>query len=97
MRGAAFAAYLNCGQVCTSAERFYAHEKIHDEFADRLAAEAKKLRIGNGLNQVDMGPLATRKQTRTGLKGLLANAPAGKAPRPWPAAADRPISIAAGS
>jgi acyl-CoA reductase-like NAD-dependent aldehyde dehydrogenase len=25
-RGAAFAAYLNCGQVCTSAERFYVHD-----------------------------------------------------------------------
>jgi acyl-CoA reductase-like NAD-dependent aldehyde dehydrogenase len=73
VRGAAFAAYLNCGQVCTSAERFYVHEKIHDEFAERLAAEAKKLRIGNGLNQVDMGPLATRKQ-RERFEGLLANA-----------------------
>ena len=27
-RGAAFAAFLNCGQVCTSAERFYVHEDI---------------------------------------------------------------------
>jgi betaine-aldehyde dehydrogenase len=61
-RGAAFAAYLNCGQVCTSAERFYVHEAIHDEFVERLVAEARKLRIGNGLSQVDMGPMATLKQ-----------------------------------
>jgi acyl-CoA reductase-like NAD-dependent aldehyde dehydrogenase len=72
-RGAAFAAYLNCGQVCTSSERFYVHEAIHDAFAEKLAAEARKLRIGNGLDQVDMGPLATRKQ-RDRFEGLLANA-----------------------
>ncbi len=72
-RGAAFAAYLNCGQVCTSAERFYVHEKIHDEFVDRLAAEARKLRIGNGLAEVDIGPMATRRQ-RDRFEALMANA-----------------------
>ena len=34
VRGAAFAAYLNCGQVCTSAERFYVHDDIHDADPD---------------------------------------------------------------
>lgn len=72
-RGAAFAAYLNCGQVCTSAERFYVHDAIHDEFVDRLVAEAKKLRVGNGLGQVDMGPLATHRQ-RDRFEGMLAKA-----------------------
>jgi betaine-aldehyde dehydrogenase len=73
VRGAAFAAYLNCGQVCTSSERFYVHRAIHDEFAERLAAEAKKLRIGNGLDRVDMGPLATARQ-RDRFEGMLARA-----------------------
>lgn len=62
VRGAAFAAYLNCGQVCTSAERFYIHDAIYDEFAERLAGEARRLRVGNGLDRVDMGPMATRGQ-----------------------------------
>ena len=60
VRGAAFASFLNCGQVCTSAERLYVHRKIYDEFAERLAGEAKRLRLGNGLGRVDMGPMATR-------------------------------------
>ena len=72
-RGAAFAAYLNCGQVCTSAERFYVHEAIHDQFVERLVAEAKKLRIGNGLEEVDMGPMATGRQ-RDRFEALIANA-----------------------
>lgn len=73
VRGAAFAAYLNCGQVCTSAERFYVHQDIYDEFAARLAAEAKKLRVGNGLDLVDMGPMATRRQ-RERFEGMMAKA-----------------------
>lgn len=72
-RGAAFAAYLNCGQVCTSAERFYVHDAIHDQFVERLVAEARKLRIGNGLEEVDMGPMATRRQ-RERFEALIANA-----------------------
>ncbi|MFN9543486.1 MAG: aldehyde dehydrogenase family protein, partial [Alphaproteobacteria bacterium] len=60
VRGAAFASFLNCGQVCTSAERIYVHEDIHDVFAARLAEEARRLRIGNGLEKVDLGPMATR-------------------------------------
>jgi len=73
VRGAAFAAYLNCGQVCTSAERFYVHENIHDAFVDGLVAEARRLRIGNGLGPVDMGPLATQRQ-RERYEGLIERA-----------------------
>jgi betaine-aldehyde dehydrogenase len=59
VRGAAFAAFLNCGQVCTSAERFYVHEDVYDEFVVGLAAMAKSLRVGNGLDKVDVGPMAS--------------------------------------
>lgn len=61
-RGAAFAAYINCGQVCTSAERFYVHEKVYGEFTERLADHARRMRIGNGLGPVDMGPMATQRE-----------------------------------
>ena len=61
-RGAAFAAYMNCGQICVSAERFFVHEAVYDEFVDRLAEEARKIRIGNGLEKVEMGPLVAEKE-----------------------------------
>ncbi|MBP6011925.1 MAG: aldehyde dehydrogenase [Alphaproteobacteria bacterium] len=70
VRGAAFASFLNCGQVCTSAERLYVHRKIYDEFAERLAGEAHKIRIGSGLERVDMGPMATR-QSRDRYEAVL--------------------------
>ena len=61
-RGCAFAAFLNAGQVCTSAERIYVHEAIHDRFVSQLVAEAKGLRIGNGLSKVDMGPMVSQRE-----------------------------------
>ncbi len=59
VRGGVFAAFLNCGQVCTSAERFYIHEDIYAEYVARFVEEVKKLRIGNGLDKVDLGPMVT--------------------------------------
>ncbi len=61
-KGAAFAAFLNCGQVCTSAERFYVHEKIYDQFVAALVREAKALRLGHGLEKIDIGPLAAQRE-----------------------------------
>ena len=37
-RGAVWARYLNAGQVCTSAKRFYVVDAIADEFAKRFVA-----------------------------------------------------------
>lgn len=67
---ALFSAFMNCGQICVSAERFYVHEAIHDEFVARLAEKAKALRIGNGLEKVDIGPMATEKQ-RTHIEEVI--------------------------
>jgi betaine-aldehyde dehydrogenase len=61
-KGAAFAAFLNCGQVCTSAERFYVHEEVYKRFVDALEREARALRVGSGLERVDVGPLASSRE-----------------------------------
>jgi betaine-aldehyde dehydrogenase len=73
VRGALFAANINCGQVCTSAERFFVHQDIHDDFVAKLVEATGKLRIGNGLGQVDIGPMVTEKE-RTRYEGILARA-----------------------
>lgn len=73
-RAAAFSAYMNCGQICVSAERFYVHQDVHDEFVEKLIAETAKLRIGNGLDRVDMGPMVSSKERdryETLLKGAI--------------------------
>jgi acyl-CoA reductase-like NAD-dependent aldehyde dehydrogenase len=61
--GAAWAAYLNAGQVCTSAERFYVLEPVFDEFVDRLVDETGKLRLGDPLAETtDVGPMVAEVQ-----------------------------------
>jgi betaine-aldehyde dehydrogenase len=61
-RGAAFGAFLNCGQVCAAAERFYVHERVYAEFVQKLVHYTARIRVGNGLDRVDMGPLASRRE-----------------------------------
>jgi betaine-aldehyde dehydrogenase len=63
VRGAAWTAFLNAGQVCTSAERFYVLEPIAKKFIEGFVEHAKTLRIGNPMGpDVDMGPLASDMQ-----------------------------------
>lgn len=61
-RAASFSAYMNCGQICVSAERFFVHEAIHDEFVEKLVENARAIRIGNGLDKVEMGPMVSQKE-----------------------------------
>lgn len=72
-RAASFSAYMNCGQICVSAERFFVHESIHDEFVEKLVLEARKIRVGNGLDKVDMGPMVSHKE-RDRYEGVLRKA-----------------------
>ena len=72
-RAAAFSAYMNCGQICVSAERFFVHQDIHDEFVERLEQEARSIRIGNGLEQVELGPMVSERE-RTRFQGVLETA-----------------------
>lgn len=59
VHGSVCAAFHLSGQICTSAERFFVHEDIHDEFVARFTEATKALRIGNGLGQSEMGPLVS--------------------------------------
>lgn len=62
-KGAAWASFLNMGQVCTSAERFFIVGKGYDEFVDRFVAYTKTLRIGDPLGpDVDLGPMINAAQ-----------------------------------
>lgn len=73
--GAVTAAFHLSGQICTSAERFYVHEAVHDDFVAGLAAAAKKLRVGPGLERSEIGPLvseAARDKVMRLVEGALA-------------------------
>ncbi|MBN3807611.1 NAD-dependent succinate-semialdehyde dehydrogenase [Paraburkholderia sp. Ac-20347] len=58
VRGAVAAKYRNTGQACIAANRFLVQSSIYDAFAQRLAAETGRLKVGNGLDDgVMQGPL----------------------------------------
>ena len=59
-RGAVFAAFLNAGQVCTSAERFYVQDSIYDDFMSLAAERTRELRVGDPMDDVDVGALVSR-------------------------------------
>jgi lactaldehyde dehydrogenase/glycolaldehyde dehydrogenase len=54
------ARFTNCGQICTCNERMYLHETIADRFLDAFVSQAAALRIGNPLDEVDLGPKISR-------------------------------------
>ena len=58
VEGAIASKYRNAGQTCVCTNRFYAHEKIYDEFVQKLAAKAAQLKVGSGFETgVQQGPL----------------------------------------
>jgi succinate-semialdehyde dehydrogenase/glutarate-semialdehyde dehydrogenase len=59
--GAMIAKMRNMGEACTAANRFYVHEKVHDEFANKLTAKMAGLKMGNGLDDgIALGPLVNK-------------------------------------
>ena len=67
------AAFHLTGQVCTSAERFFVVDDIHDAFVAAFAAQTRRLRIGNGLARSEIGPLVSE-AARAKVMRLVADA-----------------------
>jgi betaine-aldehyde dehydrogenase len=62
-RGGAWAAFLNAGQVCTSAERFYVAEEVFDEYVDALVEHTRGLVLGDPFEvATDIGPMVSEAQ-----------------------------------
>jgi betaine-aldehyde dehydrogenase len=62
-KGGAWAAFLNAGQVCTSAERFYVLEPVFDDFVSAFVDYTESLRVGDPLDpETDVGPLVSARQ-----------------------------------
>jgi acyl-CoA reductase-like NAD-dependent aldehyde dehydrogenase len=57
-QGAVWAACLNAGQVCTSAERFYVMQNIADDFVEASKSYVESLKVGDPMDErTDIGPL----------------------------------------
>jgi phenylacetaldehyde dehydrogenase len=61
--GAASAIFFNHGQCCCAGSRLMIHEKIFDKVVAGVADEAKKIKLGPGLDpNTQMGPLVSDEQ-----------------------------------
>jgi acyl-CoA reductase-like NAD-dependent aldehyde dehydrogenase len=62
-KGGAWAAFLNAGQVCTSAERFYVLEPVFDDYLEAFVEYTNSLVVGDPLDpKTDIGPLVSARQ-----------------------------------
>jgi len=69
IEGALWGAFGTTGQRCTATSRIILQKRIYAEFVDRLVDRAKKLKVGNGLDEtVQMGPAINQKQLQTDLE-----------------------------
>jgi succinate-semialdehyde dehydrogenase/glutarate-semialdehyde dehydrogenase len=58
VEGAVQSKYRNAGQTCVCTNRFYVHESKYDEFVEKLAARAAKIKVGSGFDDgVNQGPM----------------------------------------
>ena len=74
VEGALWGVFTNCGQACAGIERIAVPPGLHDTFVERLAARARELRIGRGVDpDVELGPLVSEEQ-RARFEGLVADA-----------------------
>jgi len=61
--GAASAIFFNHGQCCCAGSRLYVHEKVFDDVVEGVAAAAKKINLGPGIDPAtEMGPLVSEEQ-----------------------------------
>ena len=72
--GAMMSKYRNAGQTCVCANRLMVHEKVYDEFVEKLKAAVGEMKMGNGFDEgVNVGPLVDEKAANT-VRGFIEEA-----------------------
>ena len=69
-----WAGFMNSGQVCINAKRFYIHKDIYEDVLNELVTIAKTIKVGNGLDSDTLlGPVQNKAQYEK-VKNLIADA-----------------------
>src|SRR5262252_265279 len=69
IEGGLWGAFGTTGQRCTATSRIIVQKGVYHEFVERYVDRAKRLKVGNGLDEsVDMGPAVNETQLKTDLK-----------------------------
>jgi acyl-CoA reductase-like NAD-dependent aldehyde dehydrogenase len=62
VKGATWAVFSNSGQECVAGSRLFVERPVYAQVVEGLAAEAQKIRVGNGFTNVHLGPLVSQEQ-----------------------------------
>lgn len=63
VKGALWASFSTTGQECVAGSRLFVERGVYDQVLEGLAAEAQKVRVGNGFApKVHIGPLVSERQ-----------------------------------
>ncbi|WP_260599020.1 aldehyde dehydrogenase [Sphingomonas endolithica] len=74
VKAAAFGAFMNSGQICMSTERIIVVDSVADTFAEKFAAKAKTLAVGNPAEgKTQLGAVVDQKTVDT-VSGLVEDA-----------------------
>src|ERR1700733_14143624 len=69
IEGGLWGGFGTTGQRCTATSRIIVQKGVYRKFIDEFVARAKKIKIGNGLDEtVEMGPAVNENQLNTDLK-----------------------------
>lgn len=55
-----YRAFRNMGQICNAINRVYVHTDIYPQFLEAFVEETRRMRIGPGLEDPDLGPMTTK-------------------------------------
>ena len=73
LRGVLFGAFQNAGQMCWAGSRLYVHESVRDDFLNKVADAAARMKLGPGLQEESqMGPVVSRQQEASVLEYIEA-------------------------
>ena len=65
----AFGIFRNSGQVCVAGSRLLVERSIHDEFVDKVASIASRMKVGDPLNlETESGAIASAEQLAKNLR-----------------------------
>jgi alpha-ketoglutaric semialdehyde dehydrogenase len=69
IEGGLWGGFGTTGQRCTATSRIIVQKGVYGEFVERYVERAKRLKIGNGLDEtVEMGPAINERQLKTDLE-----------------------------
>ena len=72
-------AFINNGQTCAAMKRLYVHEKVYDAVCESLVEFAKKIPVGDGMDEGSiLGPVQNQMQFNKVSRLVAESAPRGK-------------------